>query len=216
MRKLCIRVAASVIVILARFVTAVHARWQGTAPRTAQCIYYANHCSHGDFVLLWTVLPPVLRQRTRPVAGADYWLTSPLRRFIGRDVFRAVLVERDRSRRDNDPIAQMSDVLDAGESLIIFPEGTRNTGESRLLPFKSGLFHLARLRPDIDLVPVWISNLNRVLPKGEVIPIPLVCSVTFGAPLARVAKEDKKSFLSRAELALQSLDNGGSAAQNAS
>lgn len=204
-RKISAWIAANAIVVFARLVTAVHAKWHGSEPRDTQRVYFANHCSHGDFVLLWTVLPPVLRQKTRPVAGADYWLRSSLRRFIGCDVFRSVLIERDTERRDNDPVAQMAEALDGGDSLIVFPEGTRNTGNSRLLPFKSGLFHLAAARPQVQLVPVWISNLNRVLPKGEVIPIPLICSVTFGSPLARIAQESKADFLARAEQSLLTL-----------
>lgn len=204
-RKIFAWIAANAIVVFARLVTAVHARWQGSEPRDRHRVYFANHCSHGDFVLLWTVLPPALRQKTRPVAGADYWLHSSLRRFIGCDVFRSVLIERDAAQRDRDPVAQMAEALDGGDSLIVFPEGTRNTGNSRLLPFKSGLFHLAAARPQVQLVPVWISNLNRVLPKGEVIPIPLVCSVTFGAPLERIAEESKADFLARAEQSLLAL-----------
>ncbi len=205
MKRILSWLSASAIVIFARLITAVHARWQGCEPRETQRIYYANHCSHGDFVLLWTVLPASMRQATRPVAGADYWSGSALKRFIGSDVFRSVLIERNPVNREQNPVAQMTQALDAGDSLIVFPEGTRNTGNTRLLPFKSGLFHLAESRPDVELIPVWISNLNRVLPKGEIIPIPLVCSVTFGAPLLRIPEEGKAAFLARAEQSLLAL-----------
>ena len=205
MKQILSWLSASAIVIFARLITAVHARWQGCEPRETQRIYFANHCSHGDFVLLWTVLPASMRQATRPVAGADYWSGSALKRFIGSDVFRSVLIERNPANREHDPVAQMTQALDAGDSLIVFPEGTRNTGNTRLLPFKSGLFHLSESRPDVELIPVWISNLNRVLPKGEIIPIPLVCSVTFGAPLLRIPEEGKAGFLARAEQSLLAL-----------
>lgn len=205
MKQISSWLSASVIVIFARLITAVHARWQGCEPRETQRIYFANHCSHGDFVLLWTVLPAAMRQATRPVAGADYWSGSALKRFIGSDVFRSVLIERNPVNREHDPVGQMTQALDAGDSLIVFPEGTRNTGNTRLLPFKSGLFHLAESRPDVELIPVWISNLNRVLPKGEIIPIPLICSVTFGAPLLRIPAEGKAGFLARAEQSLLAL-----------
>ena len=205
LRRFLAWLLAGGIVIVARFATAVQAKWEGCEPRPVQRVYFANHCSHGDFVLLWTVLPLALRRCTRPVAGADYWDKTALRYFIGHDVFRSVLIQRNPQKRKHDPVQQMAEVLDAGESLIVFPEGTRNTGDSPLLPFKSGLFHLASARPGIDLVPVWISNLNRVLPKGEVIPIPLLCSITFGVPLARIAGESKAEFLCRAEHALLAL-----------
>lgn len=199
------RIVAALIVGLARAVTAVRGIWDGTEPAPVQRIYYANHASHGDFVLIWTVLPHEMRRLTRPVAGSDYWLASRLRAFIGREVFRAVLIDRNPETRQGDPVAQMGEALTRGDSLILFPEGTRNTGEDALLPFKSGLFHLAEAQPEIDMVPVWIANLNRVMPKGALVPIPLICTVTFGAPLRLEGGEDKAGFLARARAALLSL-----------
>lgn len=179
--------------------------WQGTAPEPSQRIYYANHASHGDFVLVWTVLPAALRQRTRPVAGSDYWSRTRLKSFIGASVFNAVLIDRNPETRTEDPVETMCSALDAGDSLILFPEGTRNLTEETLLPFKAGLFHLATARPEIDLVPVWIENLNRVMPKGAFVPIPLICTVTFGAPLRLDPDETKDAFLARSRAALLAL-----------
>ncbi|MCU0800429.1 MAG: 1-acyl-sn-glycerol-3-phosphate acyltransferase [Rhodobacteraceae bacterium] len=201
-RRLAASATGTAIGLFARAVTAVQATWAGCAPHPRQRVYFANHTSNGDFVLIWTVLPPALRDQTRPVAAADYWLTSPLRSFIGRDVFNAVLIDRRPDARTEDPVAQMIAAADAGASLIIFPEGQRNMTGEGLLPFKSGLYHFARQRPDIDLVPVWIANLNRVMPKGEIVPIPLICTVTFGEPLHLQAGEDKDTFLARATAAL--------------
>ena len=211
MRNAAVSLAGTLILLFARFLTAVRGQWEGIAPTDEQRIYFANHASHGDFVLIWTVLPRRMRLASRPVAGSDYWLKSRLRRFIGCDVFNAVLIDRERPSRTNDPIAQMTEVLDAGSSLIVFPEGTRNSTPMPLLPFKSGLFHLARARPQVVLVPVWIDNLNRVMPKGEFVPIPLICTVTFGAALHIVDGETKKDFLARAEAALLALSPKASA-----
>jgi 1-acyl-sn-glycerol-3-phosphate acyltransferase len=197
--------AATAVTGFARLVTGVRCNWRGCAPDPRPRVYFANHNSHGDFVLIWTVLPPALRRVTRPVAGADYWNVSTMRRFIGERVFRAVLIERDAQTRKGDPIEMMTQALDEDSSLILFPEGTRNTGNDRLLPFKSGLFHLASARPMVEFVPVWIENLNRVMPKGEFVPIPLLCTVTFGAPLRAVDGEDKAAFLDRARTALLAL-----------
>jgi 1-acyl-sn-glycerol-3-phosphate acyltransferase len=199
------RLFARLIIGLIRLLTGAQAYWRGSRPTAAQRIYFANHASHGDFVLLWASLPPWLRRHTRPVAGADYWNKGALRRFVGGKVFRAVLIDRERREGSPDPVEQMVQALAGGDSLIIFPEGTRNTTDAVLLPFKSGLFHLASKYPRAELVPVWMNNLGRVMPKGELIPIPLLCTVTFGPPLARIEGEDTAAFLARAREAMLAL-----------
>jgi 1-acyl-sn-glycerol-3-phosphate acyltransferase len=196
---------ASVLTGLARLVTGVRGEWRGCAPAARTRIYFANHNSHLDFVLIWSVLPQALRRTTRPVAGADYWLKGRVRRLLGERVFNAVLIDRTAVTQDVHPVARMVAALDEGASLILFPEGTRNLTDARLLPFKSGLYHLAKARVDVELVPVWIENLNRVMPKGEIVPIPLLCTVTFGAPMRAGDGEDKAAFLDRARTALLAL-----------
>lgn len=205
-----LRAAASVtgwaISTFARLLTAVQPDWRGIDPaEDRQRVFYANHVSHGDSVLIWTVLPPRLRRRVRPVAGADYWRGDGVRRFIGAQVFNSLLIDRNPRATGTDPIGQMADALRDGASLIIFPEGTRNLGDAPLLPFKSGIARLAEARPEVDLVPVWIENLNRVLPKGAVIPVPLMCKVIFGPPVRRATGEEQQAFLTRARDALLAL-----------
>lgn len=198
-------VAGKLIIGAAGLLTGVRAIWSGTSPKAEQTLYFANHTSHGDFVLLWATLPPDLRALTRPVAGLDYWMASKLRQFIGADVFNALMIRRDGSSQGDNPVEQMKAALEAGDSLIMFPEGTRNTGDEILLPLKSGLFHLARACPNVRLVPVWIENLKRVLPKGTLVPIPLACTVRFGTPIVLAEGEDKLSFLARARTAMLDL-----------
>lgn len=195
------------LVIFVRLLTAPRAIWAGVEPIPRQRVYFANHTSNADFPTIWAVLPGFLRAVTRPVAASDYWLKSRLRAFFGRDVLGAVLINRDRAHRDpgEDPVAKMVAAINEGSSLILFPEGMRNLTDSPVLGFKSGLYHLASARPDVDLVPVWIDNLNSVLPKGEVVPVPLICTVTFGAPIHLRPGEDKDIFLDRARTALAAL-----------
>lgn len=195
---------AFAITSAARLLTGARALWLGSTAQATQRLYYANHSSHGDFVLLWASLPPELRKRTRPVAGADYWQKPGVRSFLINNVFNGVLVDRERKEGAN-PLQAMLDALDGGDSLIIFPEGTRNLGDEPLLPFKSGLYHLAQARPDVELVPVWIANLNRVMPKGRALPLPLLCTLSFGAALERIEGESKDAFLERARNALLAL-----------
>src|SRR5262245_43799779 len=205
------RIAAATIIGLARLATGVHARWIGCEPCQDQRIYFANHVSHGDFVVIWSVLPPPLRAVTRPVAGADYWEQGPLRRFLAREVFNSVLIERGITRARRDPLQPIRQALDQGSSLIVFPEGTRNTTDEALLPFKSGIFYVASAYPAVPLVPVWIENTGRVMPKGEFLPIPLLCSATFGVPIQLAPGETKGAFLDRTRNALLYLVPAGGA-----
>lgn len=198
------RLVASGLCAFAKLLTGVRAVWRTSAPIQRQRIYFANHRSHGDFLLIWASLPSALRQRTRPVAASDYWLQGDLRRYIANRVFRAVLIDRAARSGRADPVGQMAEALEAGDSLIIFPEGTRNLGEA-LLPFKSGLYHLARAHPEVELVPVWIENLGRVMPKGALVPVPLLCSLTFGPAVHLADDETRDAFLTRARAALLSL-----------
>lgn len=192
--------------LLVSFLTGIRPRAAGPMPAaTARTVYFANHGSHGDFVLVWVSLPRYWRRRVRPVAGADYWLKSGLRRFIARNVFNALLIER----QSHDPqavVAQMGAALEEGHALIIFPEGTRNTDENTvLLPFKSGIYHLAQAHPETDFVPIWINNINRVLPKGKLLPVPLLCDVVMGEAVRLHENEDKNDFLARSRAALLAL-----------
>ncbi|MCQ4348046.1 1-acyl-sn-glycerol-3-phosphate acyltransferase [Pseudomonas stutzeri] len=198
------RLLARAIIGLARLLTGARSLWRGCLPEPRQRIYFANHSSHADFVLLWSSLPPELRARTRPVAGADYWQRDAVRRLLIHQVFHGVLVDRERQDAQHNPLEPLLAALHAGDSLILFPEGTRNLTEP-LLPFRSGLYRLARACPQVELVPVWIANLNRAMPKGRVLPLPLLCTVTFGAPLALGADEGKEAFLARARDALLEL-----------
>lgn len=198
------QLVAALICGFAQLATGVRAVWRDNAPSARRRVYIANHRSHGDFVLVWASLPRELRRRTRPVAGADYWRRGALRRYIAERVFRAVLIDRSGITRGSSPVEQMRAALDAGDSLIVFPEGTRNTGDG-LLDFKSGIYHLARALPDVEFVPVWIENLGRVMPKGAVVPVPLLCSLSFGPAFTLAGDEAKTVFLSRARDALLSL-----------
>ncbi len=188
--------AGLLLAFLARLITGAQGHWYGSPPKAEQRIYFANHQSHFDWVLIWAALPRDLRAQTRPIAARDYWTASPFKHWITREVFNAVYVSRVRSE-DEDPLEPLAEALRNGDSLVIFPEGTRgNKGEPQA--FKAGLYHLAEQFPELQLIPTWIDNVHRVMPKGEVVPVPILCSVTFGAPMQLKPGEDKREFLARA------------------
>ncbi len=188
---------------LVRLLTGAQARWHGCPPKAEQRIYFANHQSHADLVMIWAALPEELRAITRPIAAKDYWTKTKFKRWITTAVFNAVYVDRER-REGEDPLQPLIDALGRGDSLIIFPEGTRGNAEEPQ-PFKAGLYNLALRFPNVVLVPAWIDNIQRVMPKGEVVPVPILCSVTFGAPVALAPGEDRKDFLERARRAVLEL-----------
>ena len=188
---------------LVRVLTGAQARWYGCPPKAEQRIYFANHQSHADLVMIWAALPDELRSITRPIAAKDYWTKTNFRRWITTAVFNAVYVDRER-KESEDPLAPLVGALEHGDSLIIFPEGTRGHAEEPEA-FKAGLYNLALKFPDVVLVPAWIDNIQRVLPKGEVVPVPILCSVTFGAPIKLEAGEDRAHFLHRARSAVIAL-----------
>jgi 1-acyl-sn-glycerol-3-phosphate acyltransferase len=185
---------------IARLITGAQGHWNGCPPKAEQRIYFANHQSHLDWVLIWAALPMELRATTRPIAAKDYWTATPFKHWITREVFNAVYVARQRTD-DQDPLEPLLDALANGDSLVIFPEGTRSN-QAEPQAFKSGLYHLAQQFPGVPLVPAWIDNVQRVMPKGEVVPVPVLCSVTFGAPLQLQRGEDKRTFLERARAAV--------------
>ncbi|WP_374667594.1 lysophospholipid acyltransferase family protein [Ramlibacter sp.] len=188
---------------LIRLLTGAQARWTGCPPKAEQRIYFANHQSHADLVMIWAALPEELRSITRPIAARDYWTKTPFKQWITTAVFNAVYVERER-KEGVDPLAPLIEALESGDSIIIFPEGTRGFGEEPQ-PFKSGLYSLAQKFPHVVLVPAWIDNIQRVMPKGEVVPVPILCSVTFGAPIRLEEGEERRAFLDRARAAVIAL-----------
>lgn len=190
------------IVAATRLLVGGHGIWVGSAHGAAQRIYFANHSSHLDTILVWAAMPAEIRRRVRPVAAADYWGKGRLQRHIALGVLNAVLIER--QARGSNPLDPLEAALAGGDSLILFPEGTRGTGE---LPgaFKPGLFHLARAFPSVELVPVFLDNLRRALPKGSLLPVPLSCVARFGAPIRLEGGEAKPAFLERARAAVVAL-----------
>jgi 1-acyl-sn-glycerol-3-phosphate acyltransferase len=192
---------SSVLIAAVRALLGAAPRWIGCEPGPGQRIYFANHTSHIDTLALWSALPRSLRERTRPVAAADYWGASALKRAIALKALNAILIDRKRIDPDADPLSPLYGALERGDSIIIFPEGTRSP-QALPGPFKSGLYHLANRFPRAALIPVYLENLHRSMPKGTFFPVPFVCAVRFGAPLQRLGDEEKSTFLERARNAV--------------
>lgn len=191
------------LTLLARFFSGASVRWVNCQADTCQRVYFANHTSHLDAIVLWSSLPADVRAIVRPVAAKDYWGKTALRRHIAR-TFNAVLIDRKDIKVHQSPVDLLLRKMEDRYSLIVFPEGQRSaTGE--IGEFKSGLYYMSKKRPDLELVPVHIDNLNRILPRGEFLPVPLLSCITFGPPIWLEAGESKAEFLARARQAVLSL-----------
>ena len=189
---------------LARLLAGASARWIASQPDTCQRVYFANHTSHLDALLIWASLPRAVREVTRPVAAKDYWSGGIVRRWLAQEVFDAILIDRTDIKVHQSPVDLMLREAGTNFSLIVFPEGSRSVS-GEVGEFKSGLYYLAKKRPDIELIPVHIDNLNRVLPRGEFLPVPLLSCISFGPPLWLERDEAKLDFLARARRAVLSL-----------
>ena len=203
------RPSSALLVGVVKLLVGAYARWIGTKPVGTQRIYFANHTSHIDTLAIWSSLPRALRSHTRPIAARDYWGRG-LKKYIATRGFGAVLIDRARENTNVDPLDPLREALRNGDSLIIFPEGTRGTSATPAR-FRSGLFRLAGEFPAVELIPVYLDNLHRSLPKGALLPVPVVCTVHFGAPVARIDGEEKEAFLERAREAVISLNANASA-----
>lgn len=198
---------ATALAAVCRLISGAAVQWHCNPNADVQRIYFGNHSSHLDFIVIWSALPARLRRFARPVAGRDYWEQGAVRRYLASRVFHAVLIERGNAGSESAltvaraSIQRMAEEMGDRNSLIVFPEGTRSVN-GEVGKFKSGLYHLSRLRPDAELIPVHLENLNRILPKGETLPVPMLSRVVFGPRLHTSVDEDKDEFLAKARSAL--------------
>jgi 1-acyl-sn-glycerol-3-phosphate acyltransferase len=196
-------VTANVLALIAKLLSGSSVRWVDCQPDTCQRVYFANHTSHLDALVLWSSLPKHVRARTRPVAAKDYWDKGWVRRYIAKN-FNVLLIDRQKIKVHQSPVELMIHEIRNEYSLIVFPEGARSAGEE-MAEFKSGLYYLGKKRPDLELVPVYIDNMNRVLPRGEFLPVPLLSCITIGPPMWLETGEPKAEFLQRAREAVRRL-----------
>lgn len=153
-----------------------------------QYIIVANHNSHLDTMALMSSLPAGRLYKTYPVAAADYFGKSPFKSFITKLFVNALLIKRHREEKDRSPIDIMSDVLKKGDSLILFPEGSRGEPE-KMQEFKKGVGVLLQRNPEVCYIPVFIRGLGRVLPRGEKLLVPFDSYVFFGEPTLCLSKD---------------------------
>jgi 1-acyl-sn-glycerol-3-phosphate acyltransferase len=168
---------------LARFFTGADVVGAEHLPKRGPAIVAANHTSHVDTLLLLTMFPARTLRQVRPAAAADYFLKGPLLGWFSRTIVGIVPVARDKVKSGEDVLAPAREALEAGQIIIVFPEGTRGDAGDEMGRLKNGVARLAEAFPDAAVTPVWIQGAGRVLPKGGAIPVPMNCCVLVGEPI---------------------------------
>lgn len=204
LKESIIKILRGLLILVAKFLSGASVRWVDCQPECCQRVYFANHTSHLDSIVIWSVLPDHVRKTTRMVAALDYWNAGPIRRFLSKNVFNALLIDRKHVSIKNNPVNQLILEMKAEHSIIIFPEGGRGNGE-KINDFKSGIYYLAKKRPEIELIPIYLDNMNRILPRGMVLPVPMLSRVVFGPPIWIEKGEKKEDFLNRCREAVLKL-----------
>lgn len=191
---------SALLISILRLLLGASARFESTPDLSGQRIYFANHTSHIDTLAIMAALPKEARLNTKPLAAADYWGKNRFLRYIATRGLNSVLINR-QSKDGEDPLEPVRQVMEQGCSVIIFPEGTRSF---QALPgeFKSGLYRLHRAFPQAHLIPIYLDNLYRSMPKGKHVPLPIICTIRIGDPLAVLENEEIGDFLNRAREAV--------------
>ena len=191
---------STLLISILRLLLGASARFESTPDLSGQRIYFANHTSHIDTLAIMAALPKEARLNTKPLAAADYWGKNRFLRYIATRGLNSMLIDR-QPKDGEDPLEPVLQAMAQGCSVIIFPEGTRRF---QALPgeFKSGLYRLHKAFPQARLVPIYLDNLYRSMPKGKHVPLPIICTIRIGDPLAVVENEEKGDFLNRAREAV--------------
>ncbi len=171
-------------------------------PRAGPAILVANHNSHLDTLALFALFSSDEAGSLRSVAAQDYFRAGSLIGWIARRLLGAITVARAWRPAEGDPLAGCSSALDSGEILILYPEGTRGT-PGRMSELKAGVAYLARRHPEVPVIPITLSGMDRVLPKGAAVPLPLTVAVNVGQPRCW-AGGDCRDFMAELRTALAS------------
>ena len=146
-----------------------------------QFILIANHNSHMDTMAIMSSIPSRYIHRVHPIAAADFFGGSKFKEKLMRYMVNATLIPRKRpeSKEDVDPIQLMSNLIEKGRSIIVYPEGSRGV-PGVMTDFKKGIGYLINKHPHVDVVPVYLDGIHKTLPKGKNLILPYNCKIIFG------------------------------------
>lgn len=179
---------------------------QERLPKSGPAIVVANHNSHLDTLVLMTLFPLNLLDKLHPVAAEDYWLSNPWLTWFSFNIIGIISLKRERGNFQEHPLSACFQILDKGEILLIYPEGSRGDPES-MTRFKSGIAHLSKRYPQVPIYPIFLYGLGKALPKGEALLVPFFCDVCIGHPLYWT--ENKQNFMELLTKSMQELASEG-------
>lgn len=174
-----------------------------TLKNKKQFILIANHNSHMDTMAIMSAIPSRYIHKVHPIAARDFFGGSLFKKILMRYLVNATLIQRDRDDPNNDPIDSMDKMLKKSRSLILFPEGSRGI-PGVMAKFKKGLGYLIQRNPEINVIPVYLDNVYKTLPRGKNLILPYNCSIKFGDPIKFKSMEMDDILLS-SEKAMQKL-----------
>ncbi|MEN8146720.1 MAG: lysophospholipid acyltransferase family protein [Campylobacterota bacterium] len=177
---------------LVLFIAGVHVKGRKNLPKKGPCIIAANHNSHLDTLVLMSLFPSAMVSEVRPVAAADYFMKNWLVAWLSKALIGIIPLQRKPTKAEGHPLAEVHKALEAGEIVIIFPEGSRGEPE-KLAPFKNGITHLVKAFTEVPVVPVCLYGAGKSLPKDEVLFVPFVIDVNIGVAL-RYENEHDQTF----------------------
>ncbi len=164
-------------------VMGMNVRHRERLPISGPALIVANHNSHLDALALVTLFGMSRLHLVRPVAAADYFLSSPWFAWFSIRILGILPLDREVRSKHRHPLDPISESLSHGEIVLLFPEGTRGEPEKRE-PFQQGIAHIAKRHPDVPIVPVFLHGLGKALPRGEGLLVPFFCDVFVGDPLS--------------------------------
>jgi 1-acyl-sn-glycerol-3-phosphate acyltransferase len=171
-------------------------------PARGPFVLIANHSSHLDTISLLSLFPLTRLRNVRPVAAADYFERNRFVSVLTKTLFNILPIARANITPGNNPLRKMRETIEAGQSLILFPEGTRGSSEE-MAPFRAGVAHLLEKARGVPVVPAYLVNMGRSLPKGEFIPVPFFCEIRLGAP--RIINGTRQEIIKSLESAVREL-----------
>lgn len=191
---------------LTLIVLGINIRHRERLPKKGPAILVANHNSHLDTLVMMTLFPLRMQNRIRPVAAADYFLKNRWMAWFSLNIMHIIPLQRKGGKKNQDLFQGIYTALDQGDLVILYPEGSRGEPE-RLQRYKSGIYHLARKRPDVPIHPIFMHGLGKALPKGDPILVPFFCDVFVGEPFRW--QEDKQAFMEELNLRMAELAGEG-------